>query len=95
MSVAGAAHFAKETTFADGIKTDAINEATADKGVTIDGVWLKDKGISAAGGAFTVDGTSGNVTTTGDIQGKNITATGALKSDSLVVASWTWPGRQL
>lgn len=87
LSVAGAAHFAKETTFADGIKTDAINEATADKGVTIDGVWLKDKGISAAGGAFTVDGTSGNVITTGDIQGKNITATGALKSDSLVVAN--------
>lgn len=87
LSVAGAAHFAKETTFADGIKTDAINEATADKGVTIDGVWLKDKGISAAGGAFTVDGTSGNVTTTGDIQGKNITATGALKSDSLEVAN--------
>lgn len=78
LSVAGAAHFAKETTFADGIKTDAINEATADKGVTVDGVWLKDKGISAADGAFTVDGTSGNVTTTGDIQGKNITATGAL-----------------
>ena len=87
LSVAGAAHFAKETTFADGIKTDAINEATADKGVTIDGVWLKDQGISAAGSAFTVDGTSGNVTTTGDIQGKNITATGALKSDSLVVAN--------
>lgn len=87
LSVAGAAHFAKETTFGDGIKTDAINEATADKGVTIDGVWLKDKGISAAGGAFTVDGTSGNVTTTGDIQGKNITATGALKSDSLEVAN--------
>ena len=87
LSVAGTAHFAQETTFADGIKTDAINEATADKGVTIDGVWLKDKGISAAGGAFTVDGTSGNVTTTGDIQGKNITATGALKSDSLVVAN--------
>ena len=87
LSVAGAAHFAKETTFADGIKTDAINEATADKGVTVDGVWLKDKGISAADGAFTVDGTSGNVTTTGDIQGKNITATGALKSDSLVVAN--------
>ena len=87
LSVAGAAHFAQETTFADGIKTDAINEATADKGVTVDGVWLKDKGISAAGGAFTIDGANGNVTTTGDIQGKNITATGALKSDSLVVAN--------
>ena len=87
LSVAGAAHFAKETTFGDGIKTDAINEATADKGVTIDGVWLKDKGISAAGSAFTVDGAKGNVTTTGDIQGKNITATGALKSESLEVAN--------
>ena len=87
LSVAGAANFAKETTFADGIKTDAINEATAGKGVTVDGVWLKDKGISAAGGAFTVDGANGNVTTTGDIQGKNITATGALKSDSLEVAN--------
>lgn len=95
LSVAGAAHFAKETTFADGIKTDAINEATADKGVTVDGVWLKDKGISAAGGAFTVDGTSGNVTTTGDIQGKNITATGALKSDSLEVNKDAFVGGKL
>lgn len=95
LSVAGAAHFAKETTFADGIKTDAINEATADKGVTVDGVWLKDKGISAADGAFTVDGTSGNVTTTGDIQGKNITATGALKSDSLEVNKDAFVGGKL
>lgn len=95
LSVAGAAHFAKETTFADGIKTDAINEATADKGVTVDGVWLKDKGISAADGAFTVDGTSGNVTTTGDIQGKNITATGALKSDSLEVTKDAFVGGKL
>ena len=95
LSVAGAAHFAKETTFADGIKTDAINEATADKGVTVDGVWLKDKGISAADGAFTVDGTSGNVMTTGDIQGKNITATGALKSDSLEVNKDAFVGGKL
>ena len=95
LSVAGAAHFAKETTFADGIKTDAINEATADKGVTVDGVWLKDKGISAADGAFTVDGTSGNVTTTGDIRGKNITATGALKSDSLEVNKDAFVGGKL
>lgn len=95
LSVAGAAHFAKETTFADGIKTDAINEATAGKGVTVDGVWLKDKGISAAGGAFTVDGANGNVTTTGDIQGKNITATGALKSESLEVAKDATVGGKL
>ena len=85
LSVAGAAHFAQETTFADGIKTDAINEATAEKGVTVDGVLLKDKGINAAGGAFTIDGANGNVTTTGDIQGKDITATGALKGESLEV----------
>ena len=95
LSVAGAAHFAKETTFADGIKTDAINEATDGKGVTVDGVWLKDKGISAAGGAFTIDGANGNVTTTGDIQGKNITATGALKSDSLEVAKDATVGGKL
>lgn len=46
----------------------------------------KDGKIKGANGAFGVDD-KGNVTTTGDIQGKNITATGALKSDSLVVAN--------
>lgn len=84
LSVAGAAHFAKETTFADGIKTDAINEATADKGVTVDGVWLKDKGISAADGAFTVDGTSGNVVSKGTVSAADgkfiVDADGAVKA---------------
>lgn len=59
LSVAGAAHFAKETTFADGIKTDAINEATADKGVTIDGVLLKDGGVNAS--AMSVTGATGSL----------------------------------
>ena len=87
LSVAGKAHFTQETTFAGGITTDAINEAKADKGVTIDGVLLKDKGISAAGGNFTVDGATGNVKTAGDIEGQNITANGALKGASLDVTN--------
>ena len=85
LSVAGKAHFTQEANFAGGITTDAINEATTDKGVTIDGVLLKDKGISAAGGNFTVDGATGNVKTAGDIEGQNIKANGALKGDSLDV----------
>lgn len=87
LSVAGKAHFTKEANFAGGITTDAINEATADKGVTIDGVLLKDKGISAAGGNFTVDGATGNVKTAGDIEGQNIKANGALKGASLDVTN--------
>lgn len=87
LSVTGKANFAKETNFAGGITTDAINEATHDKGVTIDGVWLKDQGISAAGGAFTVDGATGNVKTAGDIEGQNIKANGALKGASLDVTN--------
>lgn len=87
LSVAGKANFNQEATFAGGITTDAINEATADKGVTIDGVLLKDQGISAAGGAFTVDGATGNVKTSGDIEGQNIKANGALKGASLDVTN--------
>ena len=73
LTVDGAATFTKETTFANGIKTDTISEKTNDAGVTVDGVVLKDGGITA----------DGNVTTTGDIQGANITATGALKGQTL------------
>lgn len=87
LSVAGKAHFTQEANFAVGITTDAINEATADKGVTVDGVLLKDKGISAAGGNFTVDGATGNVKTAGDIEGQNIKANGALKGASLDVTN--------
>lgn len=54
-------------------------------GTTVDGVVLNNKGITAADGAFTVEGATGNVTTTGDIKGKDITATGALSGASLDV----------
>lgn len=67
LTVNGAANFTKETAFANGIKTDKISENTPNAGVTVDGVVLKDGGITAAG----------------DIQGKNITATGALKGQTL------------
>lgn len=77
LTVKGAATFAKETAFAGGIKTDTISEKTDGAGVTVDGVLLKDKGITAAG----------NVTTTGDIQGKDITATGALKGQTLGIGT--------
>lgn len=85
LTVKGAATFAKETAFAGGIKTDTISEKTDGAGVTVDGVLLKDKGITAVDGAFTVEGATGNVTTTGDIKGKDITATGALSGASLDV----------
>ena len=42
-----------------------------------------DGSIKGANGDFTVDGTNGNVTTKGDIKGVNITATGALKGQTL------------
>lgn len=77
LTVNGAATFAKETTFAGGIKTDTISEKTNDAGVTVDGVVLKDGGITA----------TGNVTTTGDIQGNNITATGVLKGQTLGIGT--------
>lgn len=77
LTVKGAANFAKETTFANGIKTDTISEKTDGAGVTVDGVVLKDGGITA----------TGNVTTTGDIQGNNITATGVLKGQTLGIGT--------
>lgn len=87
LTVNGAANFAQATTFTGGIKTDKIEEATPEAGVTVDGVVLRDKGITAADGKFTVDGTIGNVTTTGDIQGNNITATGVLKGQTLGIGT--------
>lgn len=87
LTVNGAANFAQATTFTGGIKTDKIEEATPEAGVTVDGVVLRDKGITAADGKFTVDGTTGNVTTTGDIQGNNITATGVLKGQTLGIGT--------
>lgn len=46
-----------------------------------------DGSIKGANGEFTVDGANGNVTTTGDIQGKDITATGALKGQTLGIGT--------
>lgn len=77
LTVNGAANFDQETTFANGIKTDTISEKTNDVGVTVDGVVLQDGGITA----------TGNVTTTGDIQGANITATGALEGKTLGIGT--------
>lgn len=67
LTVAGTSNFTGETTFSGGIKTDTISEATADKGVTVDGVLLKDKGITAADGKFSVDGATGNTTVGGTL----------------------------
>lgn len=77
LTVNGAATFTKETAFANGIKTDKISEKNDGKGVTVDGVLLKDGGITA----------TGNVTTTGNIQGNNITATGVLKGQTLGIGT--------
>lgn len=57
-------------------KTQKITYA-AGTGTTVDGVVLKDGGITA----------TGNVTTTGDIQGKDINATGALKGQTLGIGT--------
>ena len=69
-AVGGTLSVAGETTFANGIKTDKIDEATANTGVTVDGVLLKDKGIEAADGKFKVDGTNGNISTDGSVTAK-------------------------
>lgn len=68
--VGGTSTFKGETEFKDGIKTDTINEANEGKGVTVDGVLLKDNGISAANGEFKVNGATGDITTTGNITAK-------------------------
>ena len=67
LSVAGTSTFTGETTFSGGIKTDKINEATAGNGVTVDGVVLKDKGINAADGKFTVNGATGDTAVGGTL----------------------------
>lgn len=46
-----------------------------------------DGSIKGANGKFTVDGATGNVTTTGEIQGANITATGALEGKTLGIGT--------
>lgn len=56
LAAVGNLYVSGQSTFTNGVKTDKIEEATADAGVTVDGVVLKDGGISAADGKFTVDG---------------------------------------
>lgn len=60
LTVNGAATFAQETTFANGIKTDKINEKTPNAGVTVDG------NLHANKNAFV----KGMLTVDGDIEGK-------------------------
>lgn len=93
LSVAGTSTFTGKTTFSGGINTDTIEEATPNAGVTVDGVLLKDKGIDAADGKFTVDGASGDTTVggkldvTGDttLKGK-LGVTGDISTDGSVTA---------
>ena len=66
------------------ISGDAVYTGGADYDAAKAGM-KKDGSLKAAGDAFKVEGANGNVTTTGDIEGKNITASGALKGASLDV----------
>lgn len=96
LTVKGAANFAQETTFANGIKTDTISEKTEGKGVTVDGVLLKDGGITAAGGNFTVDGTSGDTTVGGNLQAnKNALVKGTLTVDGNIEGKGALKGKTL
>ena len=94
--VNGAATFTKETAFANGIKTDKISEKNDGKGVTVDGVLLKDNGITAAGGNFTVDGTSGDTTVGGNLQAnKNALVKGTLTVDGNIEGKGALKGKTL
>lgn len=68
----------------DGVYAGGHTEATAKAVLSADGS-IKGAGDGTGNYKFTVDGTTGNVTTAGDIQGKDIIATGALKGSSLEV----------
>ena len=59
LSVVGTSTFTGKTTFSGGIKTDTIEEVTADQGVTVDGVLLKDGGVNAS--AMSVTGATGSL----------------------------------
>lgn len=89
LTVAGAASFAKETTFANGIKTDTISEKTDGAGVTVDGNLHANKNAFVKG-MLTVDGDAEvkkDLKVKGNIQGKDITATGALKGQTLGIGT--------
>lgn len=96
LTVNGAATFTKETAFANGIKTDKISEKNDGQGVTVDGVLLKDNGITAAGGNFTVDGTSGDTTVGGNLQAnKNALVKGTLTVDGNIEGKGALKGKTL
>lgn len=96
LTVKGEANFAKATTFAGGIKTDTISEKNENVGVTVDGVLLKDNGITAAGGNFTVDGTSGDTTVGGNLHAyKNAFVKGMLTVDGDIEGKAALKGQTL
>jgi len=78
----------------DAIKTDTINEQTSAQGVTVDGVVLKDSGITATGGGSLTGTWSdlGTVTTV-DINGGTIDgttqATGTINGSIAAGGTWT------
>ena len=65
VNVGGNLWVGRTARFIDGIETDTINEVTTGAGVTVDGVLLKDNGISAADGKFKVGGEKGEIVVTG------------------------------
>ena len=85
LTVKGAATFDQETAFAGGIKTDKISEKTPNAGITVDGNLHANKNAFVEG-MLTVDGDAEvkkDLKVKGNIQGKDITATGALKGQTL------------
>ena len=89
VNVVGDLYVGGTSRFIDGIKTDTINEATPNTGVTVDGVLLKDNGISAANGEFKVNGATGDVTTTGNITAKGGTIGGAVINETALTIGGT------
>lgn len=69
------------------INDDGVFAGGHDYGSAKAALNASDGSIKGANGDFTVDGTTGNVTTTGDIQGNNITATGVLKGQTLGIGT--------
>lgn len=67
LAAVGNLYVSGQSTFTNGVKTDKIEEATPNAGVTVDGVVLKDKGINAADGKFTVNGATGDTAVGGTL----------------------------
>jgi len=65
------------------LKTNTINETTAASGVTVDGVLVKDGGVSTPGGAFTI---SDNVVVDGQADAVQLTVQGfATQTNNILV----------